>query len=46
MGCSVSQHLPVHQLARRENLEATTVMRRDIQVGGIGMGNGIGRAEC
>jgi len=40
VGCSVSQQLPIHQLAVRGNLEAT-VIRKDIKVGRKGMRNGI-----
>lgn len=40
VGCSVS-----HQLAMRENLEATTIIRKVIKVGGKGMGNGMDHVE-
>lgn len=41
VGCSASQQFPIHQLATRENLGATTAKRKDIKVGGKGTGNGI-----
>lgn len=43
-GCSVSYQLPIHRLARRENLEATTV-RNDIKIEGKGTGNWIDYVE-
>lgn len=45
VGCSVSQQLPIHQLATRGNLEATTITRQDIKVDGKGTGNGIDHVE-